>query len=93
MLEPIQIQSALGSVKMFQNLFPCKNFSMKLFPNISLHDYWFSRFLPDLTLHYIGQETTTKSGRGTSSVANEAMGAMSLPHTGASSTIEVQVSF
>ena len=66
---------------------------MKLSPKLLLQDYWLSRFLPDLTLHYIGQETTTKSGRGTSSVANEAVGAMSLPHTGASSTIEVQVSF
>ena len=51
----------------------------------------FCRFLSDLTIHYIGQETTTRSGRGSSSVANEAVGAMSLPNTGISSTIEVQV--
>ena len=51
----------------------------------------FCRFLSDLTIHYIGQETTTRSGRGSSSVANEAVGAMSLPNSGISSTIEVQV--
>ena len=47
--------------------------------------------MSDLTIHYIGQETTTRSGRGSSSVANEAVGAMSLPNTGVTSTIEVQV--
>ena len=47
--------------------------------------------MSDLTIHYIGQETTTRSGRGSSSVANEAVGAMSLPNTGISSTMEVQV--
>ena len=49
------------------------------------------RFLSDCTVHYIGQETTTRSGRGLSSVANEAVGAMSLPNSNANSTIEVQV--
>ena len=49
------------------------------------------RFLSDLTVHYIGQDITTRSGRGASTVANEAVGVMSLPNTGISSTIEVQV--
>ena len=49
------------------------------------------RFLSDCTVHYIGQETTTRSGRGSSSVANEAVGTMSLPNSSANSTIEVQV--
>lgn len=44
-------------------------------------------------MHYIGQETTTRSGRGPSSIANEAVGAMSLPNSGSTSTIEVQVRY
>jgi hypothetical protein len=44
-------------------------------------------------VHYIGQETTTRSGRGPSSIANEAVGAMSLPNSGSTSTIEVQVRY
>ena len=54
-------------------------------------NFFYSRFLSDLSVHYIGQETTTRSGRGPSSIANEAVGAMSLPASGSSSTIEVQV--
>ena len=49
--------------------------------------------MSDLSVHYIGQEITTRSGRMTSAIPNEPMGAGSLPHSGTNSTIAVQVGF